>query len=144
MRMAIVDHSLVSGPTGLILNSDNLLVWTPTFEQADTGTHSVSVKVSDGKGGEVTQTFSISVGTEIINDPPVIISNPRLVAIENQTYVYDLKATDADADPLLWSLELGPAGMSIDPVLGTLRWTPQSDQLGMQSVVVTVTDLALQ
>ncbi len=137
-------YSLESGPTGLILNSDNLLTWTPTFEQAATGTHSVTVKVVDGKGGEATQTFSISVGTEIINDPPVITSNPRLVAIENQTYVYDLKALDADADPLLWSLELGPAGMSIDPVLGTLRWTPQEDQLGQNTVVVTVSDLALQ
>ena len=137
-------YSLVSGPAGLILNSNNLLEWTPTFAQAAAKTHAVSIKVSDGKGGEATQTFDITVGTEIINDPPVITSNPRLVAIENQTYVYDLKAFDADADPLLWSLELGPAGMSIDPVLGTLRWTPQDDQMGANSVVVTVTDLALQ
>ena len=30
--------------------------------------------------------------------------------------------------------------MSIDPNLGTLRWTPTADQLGSQSVVVRVTD----
>ena len=30
--------------------------------------------------------------------------------------------------------------MSIDPNLGTLRWTPTADQLGAQSVVIRVTD----
>jgi len=58
----------------------------------------------------------------------------------SKLYAYDLKGSDPDNDPLVWSLDTAPTGMSIDAVLGTLRWTPTADELGSQNVVVRVID----
>ena len=87
-----------------------------------------------------TQTFSINVVSQSVNHPPSITSNPPQAATVGKLYAYDLKGTDPDNDPLVWSLDTAPAGMSIDPTLGTLRWTPTADQLGSQNVVVRVID----
>jgi hypothetical protein len=54
------------------------------------------------------------------------------------------RAIDPDADPLRWRLDAAPAGMSLDPLMGTLRWRPRDDQFGEQTVVVSVEDIALQ
>jgi YD repeat-containing protein len=56
------------------------------------------------------------------------------------TYAYDLRGSDPDQDPLAWSLDEAPTGMSIDSLLGTVRWNPTVDQLGTQRIVVRVID----
>src|SRR5690606_28913206 len=48
---------------------------------------------------------------------------------------------DTDHDLLAFTLLDGPVGMSIDPSLGTLRWTPGMDQLGEAHVQVRVADV---
>ena len=76
----------------------------------------------------------------MVNQPPSITSNPPQAATVGNLYAYDLKGSDPDNDPLTWSLDTAPQGMSIDPSLGTLRWTPTADELGSQNVVVRLTD----
>ena len=49
-------------------------------------------------------------------------------------------AQDAENDSLTYSLRSPLAGMSIDPQLGTIRWTPTADLVGLQTAVLRVTD----
>jgi hypothetical protein len=40
----------------------------------------------------------------------------------NAGYLYQVRAVDPDGDPLHYSLTTAPAGMTIDPQTGTIRW----------------------
>src|SRR5262249_17245443 len=77
---------------------------------------------------------NVQVVTEYVNHPPSITSTPPLTATVGAAYSYDAQATDPDNDPLAWKLLTAPAGMSINPALGTIRWTPSADQEGNQQV----------
>ncbi len=55
---------------------------------------------------------------------------PPSTAVVNQAYAYTASGSDADGDPLVWSIVSGPTGLGIDPDLGTIVWTPTSDQAG--------------
>jgi RHS repeat-associated protein len=131
-------YSLPTSQTGMSIDANGLVTWTPTAAQL--GANAIQVKVDDGRGGFATQTFSINVVSSSVNHAPNIVSNPPQVATVGKLYAYDLTGSDPDNDPLVWSLDSAPAGMSIDGSLGTLRWTPTSDELGSQQVVVRVID----
>ena len=115
-----------------------LVTWKPTSAQL--GSNPVAIRVDDGRGLAVVQSFPINVKPQAMNYPPTITSNPPFNAIVGKTYVYDLKGTDPDNDLLVWTLDVKPNGMSIDPSLGTLRRIPASPQLGSQSIVIRATD----
>lgn len=74
-------------------------------------------------------------------DPPTITSIPVTTAIQNASYSYDVNATDPDVgDVLTYSLDIKPAGMSIDSATGLIAWTPGGAQVGPQPVMARVTD----
>ena len=125
-------------PTGMQINSSSgLISWVPSSTQA--GAHQVSVVVSDGSAsGRDTQSFTISVA-EALNNPPVITSSALTDAVEGTPYSYDVQASDADNDILIFSLSLAPAGMVINGTTGVITWTP-SGQMGNNDVTVTVSD----
>lgn len=133
-----LNYSATKATIGMTLDSNGLLVWHPSSDQFDS--HDVSITVSDGRGGQVTQDFQIAVVTSIVNQPPRIVSEPRFYALIDEQYQYDARATDGDNDALFWELTDGPLGMSIDPVLGTVRWTPSLKDGGVHDVVITVVD----
>ncbi|MCU0548662.1 MAG: choice-of-anchor C family protein [Leptolyngbya sp. Prado105] len=119
--------------------TDGILSWTPTAAQA--GNHSISISVSDGKA-TTTQTYTLLVASQAINRAPVITSAPNLTTNLEQAYGYDLSGTDADGDPVLWSLEQRPEGMIINPKTGALRWQPTATQIGEHTVAVRLIDSA--
>ncbi len=50
-----------------------------------------------------------------------------------------MRAADPNADPLTYSFENAPLGMTIDP-WGLVRWTPADTQLGPHFVTIRVND----
>jgi hypothetical protein len=69
---AVLRYSLVSGPPGMAINSSTgKLTWTPTT----TGSYGVSLNVTDGKGGEARQDFTINVSAAV--KPEVEITSPQ-------------------------------------------------------------------
>jgi RHS repeat-associated protein len=58
----------------------------------------------------------------------------------NYEYLHNLQARDAEFDLLQFGLIAGPAGMTIDPPTGLLRWTPAAAELGDHRVTVKVSD----
>ena len=122
----------------MTIDESGLIRWQPVASQF--GPNSVNVLVEDGRGGAATQQFSIAVINQTSNQPPSIVSRPSLSARAGLGYRYDARATDPDGDPVIWSLDSAPAGMSLDSRLGSLRWAATLDQLGNQPVVLRATD----
>ncbi len=130
-------YLLETAPAGMTLNAARLILWAPTPDQF--GPNPVRLRVEDGRGGAAVQDFTVDVVAQGSNLPPAIVSTPGGVATAGRPYRYDAKALDPEGDALVWTLE-APTGMSIDPSLGTIRWTPTLDQLGGRDVVVRVAD----
>ena len=78
---------------------------------------------------------------EIRNMPPVIIDDKNLkFSFDGKVYTYQVRATDPDGDPLTYSLKSGPAGMTIDPSTGLVRWEVPEDFQGKAAFTVLVSD----
>jgi len=130
-------YSLTQNPSGMTINSSSgLISWIPI--QSHVGSQSVTVSVTDGNGGSDAQSFSITVAN--VNDAPQITSTPVLSATENQLYSYDVNATDAEGDPLTYSLTTSPSGITINAGTGLITWTPTGSQIGTHAVTVSVSD----
>ncbi|MBI3467959.1 MAG: putative Ig domain-containing protein, partial [Planctomycetes bacterium] len=130
--------TLVTKPDGMMINTAGLITWTPTAAQL--GPQSAQLNVSDARGGDVLLDFSVEVVAEAVNRAPIIVSTPKLRAVADQPYALDLQGLDEDGDPFAWSLVTGPRGISLDPLTGRVRWTPDHDQLGLNPVVVQIQD----
>lgn len=92
------------------------------------GIQPVTVKVSDGRGGEAVQTFEIAV-TEHVNRPPQIVSTPPASVNEGASSVYDVDAMDPDGG----CAELcarGLASANIQSASGLLSWSAGPGYVG--------------
>ncbi len=133
-----LSYSLTTSPNGMTIDgATGLILWTPTNDQV--GSKNVVVLVSDGNGGNNTQSFTITVAN--VNDPPSITSTPITTATDDFLYTYDVEASDIDVgDALTYSLTAFPTGMTIDQTTGLIEWTPSDDHVGINSVTVLVLD----
>ncbi|QLE59915.1 hypothetical protein FD725_30895 (plasmid) [Nostoc sp. TCL26-01] len=122
----------------MTVDREGIVRWTPTAAQF--GANSVTLKVSDGRGTPVTQTFTINVTSQNSNQAPSIDSKAPLVATANRQYQYNIVTSDPDGDPVVLNLNQAPQGMSIDSLSGKLRWTPRVDQIGNTEVIVEAFD----
>src|SRR5262249_12662583 len=104
-------YSLVSAyPQSLTFDgTTGLLQWTPAA--GDVGPLPISVVVTDSAGAYSSQNYTLRVS---LNHRPTITSNPTLSIAAGATYRYDVRASDPDNDPLTYSLDQGPVGMTID------------------------------
>jgi hypothetical protein len=100
------------------------------------GVHSVEIRVGDGKGYTY-QYFNLTV--EFTNHPPEIISTPKDTAYENIEYKYVIKAVDMDFDVLTYSAVQIP-GWTTFSASGTLKGTPDSSDIGVHEVILSVSD----
>ena len=113
----------------------NAFVAGETADQADSFTYAAT----DGVLQSNVATVRISVRTP--NGPPQITSTPATSAASGVLYTYAAQAADPDpGDILTFSLPTAPAGMTIDPSSGLVKWTPSADQVGRQDVIVKVSD----
>ncbi len=131
-------YSLKTPPTGVILNATTgILTWTPTTAQI--GNQTITLTANDSKGGEATQSFTLEVVATAPNSNPQITSTPRTTISLGSSYFYNLETLDPDSDPLTFTLEEAPAGMTINNQ-AIIRWEPQSNQFGINSVRIKVED----
>jgi hypothetical protein len=63
-----------------------------------------------------------------LNQAPTFTSQPNTEAVAGTTYRYAATATDVDGDSLTFSLPEAPAGMTIDPASGLIRWPVDARQ----------------
>lgn len=130
--------TLTSAPAGMSIDGTGLIRWQPTAAQL--GSNPVSVKVDDGRGGIVTQDFTITVQNQTPNQAPAIVSTPFVNGHTLFPYGYVPLAIDPDGDVVVWSLDTAPFGMSVDADTGVVQWTPNVNQVGDSKVVLRATD----
>jgi VCBS repeat-containing protein len=111
----------------LSLNADGSFSYTP--EANFNGTDSFTYQANDGQAdsGEVT----VIIRVNSVNDAPTIsFSQTSAVLDELRQLRLEAMANDIDnpAASLRFSLADAPAGATIDPVSGALRWTPSEAQ----------------
>jgi hypothetical protein len=141
-------YSLTAAPTGMTVNAGTGLVY---WSSSVVGSYSITVQVSDGRGGIATQSYSLSVidpGIYKHKTPSVTSSPPTQIAL-GQTYEYLATATIADGTPLTFSLTTKPTGMTVNAVPGYanaawITWTPSASQVGSNSVTLSVNSSVTQ
>jgi hypothetical protein len=118
----------------LVLEGDQLSLDTSGFGRGDQ--IQAQVTPADDAGAGKTVASQVAV---VVNSPPKITSTPP-TALEQGRYVYAVAASDPDGDPLSYSLEAAPIGMTIDKATGRLEWTVFSSTGGSHRVKVVVED----
>ncbi len=116
--------------------------WTPGDDVA-LGEYKFTLKASsDATPEPIVETVAITLRN--LNTAPVIEKVGDQTAIIGQELAISVKAADKDepANKLTFALPEGsPAGSSIDPNTGALKWTPDvSSQPGRVELTVNVTD----
>jgi RHS repeat-associated protein len=89
-----------------------------------TGEYVVQLVVNDGVNDSEPATVRVLADDPSANQPPAITSTPAFEGMTTVLYEYALQANDPDGDPLKYRLGQAPAGMTIDPDTGLIRWTP--------------------
>jgi len=130
--------AVTQGRNGSVsINPDGTLTYKPNanFYGKDMFTYVIS-----DREGE-TDTATVKVTVDMVNDAPVITSAPLTIAMTGVLYSYDVNAKDPDMDDTLtYSLTSQPPGMTIDPVTGLILWAPTEIQGKTCDVVVKVID----
>lgn len=79
-------------------------------------------------GNETTRTvftasFDLPPDLQSGNRSPEVSSMPPLGMVGlGEDYVYDIEASDPEGGDVRYALNIGPEGMTVDPVAGTVRW----------------------
>ncbi|MCC6507675.1 MAG: putative Ig domain-containing protein, partial [Pirellulaceae bacterium] len=135
-------YQLRRAPSGMTINqSSGLVQWNVTSSAY--ARESVTIAVSDGRGGTATQSFVIEVAggqTSTFNLDPYFVSVPPLVASVGTTWLYTVEARDPENVAVTFDLPQAPRGMVIDALTGRMGWNPTADQAGPQAVVIRAID----
>ncbi len=132
-------YELIEAPVGMTIDSRTGVVrWTPS--NADRGSTTIEVRVSDNRQGVTSQRYTLLAGPAPANRAPVFVTIPVAVAEVGLAYPYITQAIDADRDPLAYRLVSGPADMTVNANTGAIIWTPAAIQVGSQEVIVEVSD----
>ncbi len=111
---------------------------------ANVGTSSVVITVTDLEGVQANQNFNITVSN--VNDQPVFTSNPVTAALQGVQYTYNITTSDVDAgDTRSIRATIKPAWLTLtDNGNGTARLTgiPGNGDFGVNSVRLVVEDAA--
>ena len=124
-------------PPGLTFNPNtNQINGTLNFTSA--GTHTVDLTVNDGVNPPVTETFTWTVNDT--NQPPTL-TNPGLqTSNEGDTINLPLTATDPDGDPLTWTVNGLPPGLTFNPNTNQINGTLNFTSAGTYPITITVDD----
>jgi hypothetical protein len=110
---------------------------TPTAS----GTFSnIVIRVSDGQVTAQLPAFAITV-SDPANRPPVISGTPPTSVMQGTGYSWQPTASDADGNPLTFSITNAPSWATFNATTGRLQGTPGAGNVGTTSnVVIRVSD----
>jgi hypothetical protein len=135
---ATLRYSIANKPAWATFNTTSgVLSGTPTAVGLWTG---VSIRVSDGVNTSAPLWFSIRA-SQRNNTAPVISGSPALSAVVGSTYTFLPTASDAERDPLRFTIANRPAWATFNTYNGSLTGTPTAAHIGTYSnIVITATD----
>ena len=132
-----ITFSLNSYPSGMTIElSSGTITWTPDYTQS--GTYPVTVKAEDGKGGEDSTSFTLTV-----NDVPRL---PEITAMmdttinEGDMFKLQVYAIDPDGDDITFLLISFPSEMKINENTGLITWQTTKNDSGDYNIIVQADD----
>ncbi len=112
------------------------VTYTPTADFNGSDQFRYTIADNDGATSEFT---TVSITVNPINDPPVP-NNPVTTARLGEDYSFTYSATDVDGDTLMLSSKTLPSWLNFTVETGVLSGTPGTENLGDNSVILSVTD----
>ena len=108
---------------------------------ANVGTYSnIVISVNDGQVSAALPAFSIQV-RDLPNTPPTISGTPGTSATTGQAYSFTPSASDADKNPLTYSIANKPAWATFTTSTGRLSGTPAATNVGnYANIMISVSD----
>ena len=137
VRVEFYTRNTIFGGEKILFAEDETAPYSVPWTIVEPGIHKVVARAYDDSGA---WTDSAAVHIVVQNGQPEIISEPTYSAPIGELYSYDVEAVDPNGDILTYSLEYGPAGMTIDSASGLISWTPTEAQVGQQQYRVIVED----
>ncbi len=121
--------------------STGRLSGTPSSGNVSTFSN-IIISVSDGKASDALASFTIAVTSPPqANRAPAISGSPTKSLNSGSAYSFTPSASDADDDPLTFSIQNKPSWASFDDGTGRLSGTPDSGDVGTYSgIVISVSD----
>ena len=129
-------------PAGATIDaSTGVFSWTP----GSSGAFPVTVRVTDNGTPQLFDTETITINVAAGGAPPVLAAIGNQTVNEGSLLAFTASATDANNDPVTFSLGAGaPAGAAITSG-GSFTWTPTEAQgPGVYSITVIASDGTLQ
>jgi hypothetical protein len=118
-------------------SSSGRLQGTPT---ATGSTSNIVISVTDGKASAQLPAFSIAVGAGA-NAAPRISGTPAGSVLQGSAYAFKPTASDADGDPLTFSIANKPGWATFSASTGQLTGTPSAADVGTTAgIVISVSD----
>ncbi len=133
-------YSITNRPSWATFNAGTgRLSGTPT--SANVGTFSnIVIGVSDGQATAQLPPFAIVV-TNVANRPPTISGTPPTSVTQGTAYSFQPTASDADGNPLTFSITNRPSWATFSATTGRLQGTPAASNVGTYSnIVIRVSD----
>ncbi|HZI89224.1 MAG TPA: PKD domain-containing protein, partial [Candidatus Polarisedimenticolia bacterium] len=141
--------SLVSGPSFVTVTTTNGTTGNVHLAPSvgDAGTYMVTAQASDGSQTD-TQSFVVTVNPFVAgNEAPVLAQPSNMTVAEGATADQTLTATDADGDPLTFTLVSGPSFATVTTTTagtgtgtGNIHLAPGSTDAGTYIAVVRASD----
>jgi hypothetical protein len=122
------------------------IVWSRNGEPVGAGNR-LTAQVKRGDKVAVTVTpfdgkqrgKSFTQFRDILNTAPVI-EGQELFQVTDNAVTFHVRASDADGDPLAYSIRDAPGGMSVDRKTGWVRWVTSPGTIGKVPFTVIVSD----
>jgi len=136
-NLATCWYTLDNGVTNVTTTCNALITGITSLE----GTNTWRVYANDTAGNTASQTVIFTVDLPGGNNIPIITSTAVTSVNESRTYSYQVVATDADADTLVYSLTSAPVWLSINSTTGVITGiTPSVSTDTNFSITVAVSD----
>jgi hypothetical protein len=141
--LSTTGFGLVNAPTGMTIDKNGVITWTPTQNQSPS-TNIVTTVVTnsnpyDALNPQLTATNSFTVIVREVNVAPVLSVIPTQTVNELTllTVTNSASETNIHSATIGYGLLVAPAGMSIDSN-GVIMWTPAQNQSPSTNTVTTV------
>ncbi|RAP32720.1 hypothetical protein DID75_04285, partial [Candidatus Marinamargulisbacteria bacterium SCGC AG-410-N11] len=109
-----------------------------TPNNSNVGNHPVVITVTDGKGGQTEDSFTITVMN--VNDAPRVTSQAITQIDEDVLYEYTITAVDDEGDTITKMVSKKPSWLNYNSATSTLTGTPTNSDVGSHDVEMSIAD----
>lgn len=125
------------GNAMFVINGDSLILMQ-ALNRDQKDAYNILVMVTDSSGATFEKEWSFQVVD--INYPPQFTASPQAYAIQNQVYVYNVKAEDKEGDKLTYSFEGLPTWLTFNENTKLLTGVPHNEDVEDFQFKIKVSD----